>query len=260
LYKCSNKNIKSPFWFFKLSSIYSIVNQTYKNVNHIVSYDNEKDLDYLNLYDAKKVKVNKNIPVVEHEKGYIHAPYNLYCNTLLNEVEEGWIIFLDDDDNLLHNKVLEEVVAQIKHGDEDTLFIWQMRYPNGRILPNKVHFKNKEIKINGIGSCCMAFHFKYKNEVQWDEWKGSDFRFIDALSKVIPNKKWIEKVYTQINNFGDFGKQNDISKSVVNNRIYNKNSLWWFLPKYHQTIFGMQVFRKETYSKFLKRVKNKLKL
>ncbi|WP_055435399.1 glycosyltransferase [Lacinutrix algicola] len=247
-----------PFGFSNCHN--SVVNQTYKHVKHIVSYDNEKDLDYLNLYNVEKVKVNKDISITKHKEGYIYAPYNLYCNALLNKVTEGWVVFLDDDDNLLHNKVLEDIVSQIRKGNEDTLFIWQMRYPNGRILPSKAHFKSKEIKINGIGSCCMVFHSKYKNEVQWDEWKGSDFRFIEALSKVVPNKKWIEKVYTQINNFGDFGKQNDISKSITNNRIYNKNILWYFLPKYHQTIFGIKVFRKETYSSFFKRVKNKIGL
>ncbi|AUC82084.1 glycosyltransferase family A protein [Lacinutrix sp. Bg11-31] len=245
-----------PFGFSNCHK--SIINQTYNNVNHIVSYDNEKDLDYLKLYNVEKIKVNVNIPVVEHKDGHIHAPYNLYCNSLLNQVKSGWIMFLDDDDNLLHNKVLKEIVSKIKKANDDTIFIWQMRYPDGKILPNEEQFNSKEIKLNTIGSCCIIFHSKYKDEAQWDQWKASDFRFIKALSSKVPNIEWIKKVYVQINNFGDYGNKNDISNSVVDNKIYNKNFIWWFLPKYHQTIFGIYIFKKETYSTFFNRVKRKL--
>ncbi len=38
--------------------------------------------------------------MLKKEEEHLLAPYNLYCNQLLNEVDEGWIMFLDDDDSL----------------------------------------------------------------------------------------------------------------------------------------------------------------
>ena len=32
-------------------------------------------------------------------------PYNLYMNSLIKEVKEGWIMFLDDDDIWLEHKL-----------------------------------------------------------------------------------------------------------------------------------------------------------
>lgn len=231
----------------------SLINQTYKNIKHIVSYEDNNDLQYLNKYDVVKVKVDKYKGKKKTNiNGYIFAPYNSYCNALLNNVEDGWILFLDDDDNLLHNKVLEELVSEIKKTQEETMFIWQMRYPDGDIIPSKNQFMNEEIKINNIGSPCILFHSKYKSIVEWDNFKGSDFRFIKALFKLIPNKKWIEKVYIQINNFGDYGNRNDINTNL--GFIYNKSLFWFLVPKYHTTVFGQKVFSTSFYKKLLNRI------
>ena len=120
----------------------SIVNQTYKNIKHFVSYEDEKSLEYINDQEIIKIKVEKEKKgLIKNEKGYLYAPYNLYLNKLISNIKEGWILFLDDDDNLFHNKVIEEVVKEIQKGDEDTIYIWQMRYPNGLVLPPNDSFK-----------------------------------------------------------------------------------------------------------------------
>ena len=232
----------------------SIINQTYKKVKHIVSYENIEDEKYLQSNRIEAIKVEKAVINKPKNKfGYIHAPYNLYCNALLSNVQEGWIMFLDDDDNLLHNKVLEELVKVIETIDDDTLLVWKMRYPDGRTLPPKQNVKSKAIEINKIGSCCFMFHSKYKNKVRWDEYKGSDFRFLNELTIYIPKQKWIDRVYVQINNFGDFGKQNDLD-SITNSLIYNKNYWWYFLPKYHTVFLGFKVFNIAFYKKILKKI------
>ena len=236
----------------------SIIKQTYKNVRHIVSYENDIDLKYLDFNDIEKVKVNKyKGDILTHPKGYLHAPYNLYCNELLDKVDEGWVLFLDDDDCLLHNKVLIEVVNEIKKCNNDTMLIWKMRYPNGKVLPLKKHFENKIIEINNLGSPCVIFHSKYKNITKWDNFKAADFRYINTLFDKIPNKKWIEKVYIQINNFGDYGKRNDIDVNFF--KIFNKTFIWYFIPKYHYTIFGNYLFHIDTYRRPVNRFARKLK-
>ena len=174
----------------------SIEKQSYKKIKYFVSYENEDDIDYLDCTGLIKIKVNKyDGDILINPNGSLHAPYNLYCNELLNNVENGWILFLDDDDHLLHNKVIQEIVSEIKKADEDTLFIWQMRYPNGKLLPTREHFKSEQIAMDYIGSPCFIFHSKYKGFAKWDQWKASDYRVIKKLHETIPNTKWIKKVY-----------------------------------------------------------------
>lgn len=241
----------------------SIVKQTYKSIKHFVSYENELDVKYLNEEGINQVKVNKyEGEILSNSEGYLHAPYNLYCNELLGFVEEGWVLFLDDDDHLLHNKVIEEIVSKINKADEDTLFIWQMRYPNGKVLPTKKHFQNKELERNNIGSPCFIFHSKYKEHAKWDQWKASDYRVIKRLYKMIPKKKWMNKVYVQINNYGDLGNRNDIMEDVVTHKlIYNKTWFWFLIPKYHVRIGDNFIFQLQTYQNlingYIKKMKRK---
>jgi hypothetical protein len=239
----------------------SILKQAYKNIRQYVGYEDEADEIYLNEELINKVKVNKyKGEVLINPEGYLHAPYNLYCNELLSHIEDGWILFLDDDDHLLHNKVIKEIVSEINKADEDTLFIWQMRYPNGKVLPTKKHFQTEHVEFNHIGSPCFIFHSKYKEHAQWDHWKASDYRVINKLCEVIPKKKWIEKVYIQINNYGDYGKRNDISDYVVTNKlIFNKTWFWFLIPKYHTKIREHYIFQIHTYQNLLKRYIRKIK-
>lgn len=192
----------------------SIENQSYRNFRHIVSYDEVEDLKYINSYNIEKIRVVKRTEQeVDH---YFNpgnrefAPYNLYCNDLLSLVDKGWIMFLDDDDMLAHKEVLEIIVARIKKASKRTLFIWQMEYPDGKILPPDELVEKKEIKIYNIGSPCFLFHHQYAHRLTWDPWKCSDFRIIKKLNKIIPKNKWIMQPLVKLNNFGDFGNRNDL--------------------------------------------------
>ncbi|WP_366184806.1 hypothetical protein [Flavobacterium ovatum] len=238
----------------------SIVKQTYKNIKQYVSYEDEADAIYLNEEGINKVKVNKyKGEVLINPDGYLHAPYNLYCNTLLTHIEQGWILFLDDDTHLFHNKVIEEMVSEIKKIDEDTLFIWQMRYPNGKVLPTQKHFTSEKIEIECIDTTCFLFHSKYKGFAQWDQWKASDYRVISKLCEIIPKKKWIKKVYIQINNYGDFGQRNDIVNNATNKLIFHKTWFWFLIPKYHTKIREHYIFKIDSYRNLIKRYIRKIK-
>jgi hypothetical protein len=191
----------------------SIENQTYKNIRHIVCYDSSEDLNYLGEFNLDYFKVKRKkrwkfFGLRKTKPGY--KPYNLYCNQLLKRVKEGWILFLDDDDMLLHNEVINEIVTVIDQINKDTLLIWKTRYPDGRLLPGVDVFDNEEISYTNIDTACFAFHSKFKSASKWDSYIGADFRFILGLSKVIPRQKWISVALTQKNNFGDHGGRNDI--------------------------------------------------
>lgn len=192
----------------------SIKNQSYDNILHLVSYDNSKDLEYINEFNVKKVKIDReniisnDTSVNPNNPNFWFSPHNLYCNELLENVEDGWIMFLDDDDMLISDTVIEEIYKNII--DEDTILIWQMRYPNGSVLPNSIDFKYKKIRLGGIGSPCFLFHSKWKKLSVWDAYKCGDYRFLEKLYSKIPNKKWIEKPFIQLNNSGGHGKKIDI--------------------------------------------------
>tara|TARA_R100000935_G_C2778650_1_gene140736 strand:+ start:19 stop:834 length:816 start_codon:yes stop_codon:yes gene_type:complete len=239
----------------------SIKLQTYSNINHIVSYDNKDTFDYIKELDIIPIKVLKpsgiDKPAFDNF-GNVYAPYNLYCNDLLSMVNKGWVMFLDDDDRLFNDCVVKEIVDKIKENSEDTLFVNCMRYPNGKLKPSVYSLSNSRIKINDIGSPCVVFHSKYINKAKWDDYKRSDFRFIKKLESIIPNIVFSSNVTTQINNFGDFGRQNDVVYQLPFS-FYKSNILWYLLPKYHQTVFGVKIFHSSLYISLKKRIVLKLK-
>jgi hypothetical protein len=136
------------------------------------------------------------------------------------------------------------------------MFIWKMRYPSGNVIPPNKYFQIKKIEKNNIGSPCILFHSKYKNISRWDNFKGSDFRFFIKLFEEIPNIKWINKTFIQINNYGDYGNRNDINTSL--GYIYNKSFIWYLIPKYHFKIFNINIFHLKTYKNIFSNLKNKI--
>jgi GT2 family glycosyltransferase len=193
----------------------SIKKQTHLNINHIVSYDNDNDLSYLSKYeDITLVKIdrdeaikNDKSPQNIESKLFWKSPHNLYCNYLLDEVDNGWVMFLDDDDEFKDPNALTKITSRIK--DQDTMFFWQMEFLNGIRLPDAGSFANKTPKLFKIGSPCFLFHSKWKNRVRWDSFKCSDFRFVDQMNRVINKAEWIYEPFIQINSIGS-GKRIDI--------------------------------------------------
>lgn len=243
-----------PNGFYKCYT--SIKQQSYKNVRHIVAYDNKSDLIYLEKLDVDKIYVgekynNKEYGEVDNE-GNTQAIYNLYCNDLLDEVKNGWVLFLDDDNYLYHNKIVEEIIKIIKiEKSNNFTLIGQMRYPEGILLPSNLLIKNNIIKRFNIDSSCFLFHSKFKNEARWDGFKVSDFRFLKVLQEKIKNTIFVKKVFVQVNNFGDLGAKNDISfNERILNYTFNKSFFWYIIPKSHFDLFGILIFQKSTYKSF----------
>ena len=192
----------------------SIKNQTYKNINHIVIYDNPTDLEkYLFKYDGlttiwvdrEKLKNNYMGP---HFLGkfFWTSYHNLYFNPILKTIDEGWIIFLDDDDYLKDEFTIENISKKLI--DEDTILIWKMLIGETNIIPNDDAFLTKKIELGNIGGSCFTVHSKWAKEYQWDAFKCADFRYLNSLSKIIPKKEWINEVFVIVPNSG-FGKKRD---------------------------------------------------
>lgn len=165
LIRTSNRPI-----YFK-QCIQSILEQTHKNVNVIVCYDDVKSLEYLKGYPSIT-----HFPIEEkacREK----YKFNLYCNTLLEKVSDGWIMFLDDDDMFCHNDALAMINENIHN--EDETYLWKEWKPDKLVFPkdtSNVHFGE-------IGSCGYMFHSNHKSKSKWVAKRGGDFDFYHGLSK-----------------------------------------------------------------------------
>ena len=190
----------------------SIKNQTYPHIKHWVVTDDPTSIKYLEgkvdyLLINKEELIEKDISKHTNPRTGRYSPHNLYSNVLNEQVKEGYVMYLDDDDMLKDNNCIQQIVKNIVN--EDTMLFWQMRYRSGRVLP-AAGFLHKKPILGDIGSPCVLFHSKWLEHAIWDTWKCSDFRVIYKLFKTIPKKKWIKQPFIQLNNNGDLGRRNDI--------------------------------------------------
>jgi hypothetical protein len=166
-----------PEYFKKC--IDSILGQNFKgDINIFVSYDNEETYDYLKKY-LHVIKAFK----MESNQDY---GFNLYCNNLLQKVESGWIIILDDDDQFLSNRALEIISSYIKK--ENQLIIWNFLRPDRIVRPKE------EFVFSEIDTTCFCFNNSYKNKASWIAERGSDFHFFSNLGK----KRNLEKKFLNL--------------------------------------------------------------
>lgn len=180
--------------------------QTCQNFKVIVSYDNT-DSNY--IFNYKDSFIEKIVPVSLQKESLAKGsfPWNLYENTLLQEVTHpAWIMYLDDDDQFVDENSLAILTNELTKIDEDTLVIWKVQIHN-RIVPEPNNWKFiRRCHISGIGFC---FHTKYRTSCVWDADKGGDYRVILTLSKTVKKITWIDQVLTRIQQKEGFGKRQD---------------------------------------------------
>ena len=191
--------------------INSILIQTYKNIHIYICYDDDNCLEYLNKYMTgyENITIFKVIPKNKNINGF----YNLYCNELLERVNNGWIFFLDDDNYLTNPHVIEFITNRIKN--QDTIYFWQVKIGGNIIYPSKLD----NIKKYSIDTAGFMFNYKYKSTASWEAVRGGDYKFITNLLNNNPtiNRDFIPimAVSTQHKLNGLLGFK-DIPKSINN--------------------------------------------
>ena len=192
-----------PKYFEKC--IKSILNQQYNNYRIIICYDKDNSLEYLEKYSE-----NSNVFYYHIERNLRENPekyrFNLYCNSLLDKVDKGYIIFLDDDDCFTHKYVLNIISNNIK--SEEDFLIWKFLRPDKLIYPENIN----NIKLGEIDTTSVCFHSKYKNNARWWNKQYGDFNFYNQLltnKNIKFNIKFIDSTLTQSNldeiKIGNFG-------------------------------------------------------
>lgn len=161
----------------------SVCSQVYKAVNHIVGSDTTCD-----YFDAIKL-AKKSHSVEKDEIGKYPAPYNLHLDELAKRCQDGYVMYLDDDDMFVDNNSLQEIM---NHVSEESVTLWKVNI-NGRIVPCDDNFgKIIPNDISGIGFC---FHTKHL-PVNWGSWTGGDYRVIKHLTDKL-EMIWIDKILTK---------------------------------------------------------------
>ena len=95
----------------------SILEQSYKNWEHIVSYDDVETFKYVSAAGDGVVPVGVDKLIKTPE---MNCPYNLYNNNLLKRVPNGgWVLFLDDDGKLYNKESLKVLSKQIIKAEKD---------------------------------------------------------------------------------------------------------------------------------------------
>lgn len=181
----------------------SIMSQKNKNFNLIVSYDDDETFEYLSKYTIKNlVRVEKSqetfIPRFFEEYGRRRnpAPWNLYFNEMYKYVDDGLVMFLDDDDLFFSNKSLS-IIAKTFKKNTGSMF-WRVLFPGGRIIPNDFNWSNRKpvcCDISGIGFCFNTSNIKH---ALFDGYNLGDYVLATRLYNNTSNKIFLDNILTQV--------------------------------------------------------------
>lgn len=171
----------------------SIFKQTYLNYRIIVGYD----------FSSSHFSIPGNVfdVFLKADKSLGPFFYNDYCNKLKSHVTEGWFLFLDDDDYLAKNTVLEELA---KHLDYNTqAVVCQMSRDNGKIKPSNDSIQKGIIESGRIGLPCLILRYDAKGWGDIPAVENGDFLWIKHITGIVPTK-FINQVvvHSPCRNFG----------------------------------------------------------
>lgn len=169
--------------------------QTYKDYNWIVGSDT--DCPY--YPDAIRYTIDNQVPV-SIPFGHYHAPWNLYLNRLQEEVKEGYVMYIDDDDCFKYKNSLEMIS---KFVEEDKILIWKVEITPKFIVPSYSFGKTITAgDFSGIGFC---FHSKHL-PVDWGCYSYGDYRVGKQLEEKGLKLKFINVILTRTQNGAHNGK------------------------------------------------------
>ena len=200
---------------------HSIHTQTYKNINHIVTVDDDVTYNYVKNYSdidiVKVVPIKKDMAKPHpNNRNYGHfAPYNLFMNDAMAHCKEGIVIYMDDDDRFSNNNAIQTIVNKIGN-NVDALAMWQVKFGAFQIPKLAIwnSYKQGHPPIKGqIDTIGFAFHSKYIKYAQWEEYALGDFRVASNIWNAISNKVYIDNAnLTQLQrkNMGGHGNRDDL--------------------------------------------------
>jgi len=168
----------------------SVRSQTHRDLRHVVGADDDASLAYAQVHVPDALRLQPATPTDRRPNA---APYNLYLNTLMDRVEDGWIMFLDDDDTFVDAQSLAVIAEHAT--DEDRVLLWRVQFP-GRLVP--AHSFGRIPLLGDVTGAGFMFHSKHRAVAQWDAVKGADHRVIERLFLLL-KPVWIDRILTRAN-------------------------------------------------------------
>ena len=156
-----------PFLFKQC--INSILLQNYSNINIIISYDNKDAIEYISPY------LNQNVKAfflnIDNPNKY---KFNLYCNTLINQVESGYCIYLDDDNEFTHKNCLNIINHHIV---DNKICLWKYLRGDKIVYPSCLN----DIKLGEIDSSSFCIPYSYRKHGKWSDKQCGDYYFFNSI-------------------------------------------------------------------------------
>ncbi len=194
-----------PNYFARLLD--NLEGQFYKNIKLIISADTPESADYAWQLSHKRFNTTIHTSIRLERSENQTFPWNLYLNDLMSLVSDGWILFMDDDDGYAHQMALKLIADNIP--DPESMLVWQMRFPDGRLVPSPKHIGLLPFSRKQIGMPCFAFHSKHKTKFRFDGMRAGDFRFAMQMLQHL-KVDWLELPLVQLDNYGNAGKNVDL--------------------------------------------------
>ncbi len=195
----------------------SIINQTYRNWILLIRDDNSKDntLEILKEYEKK----DNRIKVIEDKKGNLGFVKNF--EELLNNSKEDWVMFSDQDDYWLENKI-EKYVAILNASSEDILKKPMLIHSNSFICDDNLEIIKDEFINSKIANKYNEDDFYFAYFVQ-----GSTVlinrAIIDLALPFSKNVTVHDRYFHLLAEF--FGKRIFINESLIKYRQHSNNKI-----------------------------------
>lgn len=158
----------------------SIKKQTYENIITITHSDDPND-DYV----QGDIILNGEKPT---GPDIGRAPYNLYCNRLLDAIPEdaaeGWFHFMDDDDMYYDDRAIENFVNM---SNIDAVNVARSDRGGGKIWPR--YWRGQK----SFQTQCFLINVKYRKSATWWSKTAGDHHYSKQLTAFLPIN-WIDNL------------------------------------------------------------------
>jgi glycosyltransferase involved in cell wall biosynthesis len=161
------------------------------HIRHVVSVDRPCTYVEADTVVPATGRISPEVP--DNHRHHRDAPYNLFVNDLLSAVTDGWILVLDDDDELLDPEALCKLEPHM--GDEDNMVVFKFAMGDGRgkrdfVMP-KAH--GKALVPNDVPCSCYIYHSKHREVGMWHGKYSGDYFAASNLAKKL-NIVWVDEV------------------------------------------------------------------
>jgi len=166
------------------------------NIIHCVGYDKIESLQYINdtLKDeCEGIKIRTELIDLRPAKSSGLDPNQyidyFYKHININELPQGYVIVLDDDDMFTSTHTLEYALNSIKNYTEgNEVPIWMLYRPDKFIYPQN----KKSIKLGDIATCMYMYHTSKIAYGKWQKGAVGDYDWFKYLMSTGIDIIWID--------------------------------------------------------------------